>query len=188
MGFKCGEILGSLTKEGADSSFLMGVLKRICASIDLDISIILHNSLIICADNSHAVHPNHPGKSYVSNQCFLNGGILISKETDTSTDSVSSSIFKEICKMANVLYQDCVSRNDMSTGSTLSGLSIRHISIDSIDIGILQLAMHSSNEVVGSDDTFYMFNALKKYYDISLKRELDSIKLIEKNTVFASND
>ena len=174
------EEIGSLTKEGADSSFLMDVLKRICASIKTDISVSLHNSLIVSADNSHAVHPNHPSKSDVNNQGFLNNGILIIREKDTTTDSVSSSIFKEICKKAKVPYQDYTSRNDMSTGSTLSGLSIRHVSIDSIDVGLAQLAMHSANEVIGSDDTFYLYKAFKKFYEISIKNKDNIIQIVEK--------
>lgn len=174
------EEIGSLTKEGADSSFLMDILKRICANINIDISVSLHNSLIISADNSHAVHPNHPNKSDVNNQGFLNKGILIVREKDTTTDAISSSIFKEICESANVPFQDYTSRNDMSTGSTLSSLSIRHVSIDSIDVGLAQLAMHSANEVIGSDDTFYLYNAFKKFYDISIKYELDDIQIMEK--------
>jgi len=175
------EEIGSLTKEGADSTFLMDVLKRICGSINLDISTILHNSLIVSADNSHAVHPNHPTKSDVSNQGFLNQGILIIREKDTTTDSVSSSIFKEICEKADVLYQDFSSRNDMSTGSTLSRLSIRHVSIDSIDVGLPQLAMHSANEVIGSDDTFSLYKAFSKFYNVYIKYELNNIEVVDSN-------
>ncbi len=176
-----GEEIGSLTKEGADSSFLMDVLKRICASLELDVSIALHNSLIVSADNSHAVHPNHPNKSDVNNQGFLNKGILIIKEKDTTTDSISSSIFKDICKKSNVPYQNYSSRNDMNTGSTLSGLCIRHVSIDSIDVGLSQLAMHSANEVVGSEDTFYLYKAFKKFFDVSLNHDGDNVELIDSN-------
>ena len=172
------EEIGSLTKEGADSSFLIDVLKRICGLIDIDISVSLHNSLIISADNSHAVHPNHPNKSDVSNQGFLNKGVLIIREKDTTTDSVSSSIFKEICERANVMYQDYSSRNDMATGSTLSGLNIRHVSIDSIDVGIAQLAMHSSCEVVGTEDTFNLYKVFREFFNISIKNGTDNIEII----------
>lgn len=175
------EEIGSLTKEGADSTFLIDTLKRISALTNVDISIALHNSLIVSADNSHAVHPNHPSKSDINNQGFLNNGILIIREKDTTTDGISSTIFKDICKKANVPYQDYTSRNDMSTGSTLSGLSIRHVSIDSIDVGIPQLAMHSANEVIGADDTFYLYKAFKKFYNISIKHNLDNIKIKENN-------
>ena len=175
------EEIGSLSKEGADSTFLIDTLKRISASINLDISIGLNNSLTISADNSHAVHPNHPDKSDVNNQGFLNKGVLVIKEKDTTTDSISSSIFKEICKKANVPFQDSASRNDMSTGTSLSGLNIRHVSINSIDVGIPQLAMHSANELIGSDDTFYLYKVFKKFYSISLKNEFDNIQIIDNN-------
>ena len=173
------EEIGSLTKEGADSSFLMDTLKRICAGINGDISIFLHNSLIVSADNSHAVHPNHPSKSDVNNQGFINNGILIIREKDTTTDSVSSSIFKEICQKAKVPFQDYASRNDMTTGSTLSGLSIRHVSIDSIDVGIPQLAMHSANELIGKEDTYYLYKAFYKFFNVSLKVKSNYIKIID---------
>lgn len=174
------EEVGSLTKEGADSSFLIDVLKRICACLNLDISITLRNSMIVSSDNSHAVHPNHPDKSDINGKGFLNNGILISREKNTTTDSISASIFKDICEKANVPYQDYTARNDMSTGTTLAGLSISHVSIDSIDVGIPQLAMHSANEVIGSDDLFYLYKAFKKFYNIYIKKECDSIEIIDK--------
>ena len=173
------EEIGSLTKEGADSNFLIDTLKRICTCINIDISISLNNSLIISADNSHAVHPNHPNKSDINNKCFMNEGVLIVKEKDTSTDSISSSIFKEICKRSNVPYQDSSSRNDITTGSTLSGISLRHVSINSIDVGLAQLAMHSSNEVIGSSDTFYLYKALCGFYKTKIKIENNYIEIID---------
>ena len=173
------EEIGSLTKEGADSSFLMDTLKRLCAELNIDISITLHNSIIVSADNSHAIHPNHPNKSDVNNQGFINNGILIIREKDTTTDSVSSSLFKEICNLANVPYQDYSSRNDMTTGSTLSGLSIRHVSIDSCDIGLPQLAMHSANELMGSKDTFYLYKAFKTFYNIKFINNKNSFNIIK---------
>lgn len=174
------EEIGSLTKEGADSNFLINILKRISASLNLDISSTLHNSFIVSADNSHAVHPNHPGKSDVNNQAFLNKGILIVRETDTTTDSFSSSIFKDVCLKSKVLFQDFASRNDMSTWTTLSGLCIRQVSVNSVEVGIPQLAMHSANEIVGSKDTLYLYKAFKKFYNVFIKYKFDNVKIIEK--------
>ena len=174
------EEIGSLTKEGADSNFLINILKRISASLNLDISTTLHNSFVVSADNSHAVHPNHPGKSDVNNQAFLNKGILIVRETDTTTDSFSSSIFKDVCLKSKVPFQDFASRNDMSTGTTLSVLCIRQVSVNSVEVGIPQLAMHSANEIVGSKDMLYLYKALKKFYNVSIKYKFDNVKIIEK--------
>ena len=58
--------------------------------------------------------------------------------------SITSSLFKGICEKAKVPYQDFVTKNDMTSGSTLSGISLRHVSIDSTDIGLGQLAMHGA--------------------------------------------
>ena len=174
------EEVGSLTMEGADSSFLMDILKRICSSLDVDISTSLYNSYVVSADNSHAVHPNHPNKSDVSNIGYINKGVLISRESGTMTDGMSSSIFKEICNNANVNYQDYVSRNDMTCGGTLSGLCTRHVSTTSIDVGIPQLAMHSASEVVGSSDTYDIYRIFKKFYDTSIIKDNNEFKLIYK--------
>ena len=109
---------------------------------------------------------------------YINKGILISRETGTMTDGMSSSIFKEICKESNVKYQDYVSRNDMTCGGTLSGLCTRHVSTTSIDVGIPELAMHSASEVVGSDDTFDIYRLFKEFYSTSIQKDNNGFKLI----------
>ncbi len=171
------EEIGSLTKEGADSSFLMDTLKRICANLNLDISILIRNSTILSADNTHATHPNHPGNSDVNNEALLNKGIVISRDSTSTTDSITSSLFKEICQKAGVPFQDFVTKNDMTSGSTLSGINLRHVSIDSIDIGLGELAMHGANEIMGSKDSYYLYLAFKKFYETQICKEKDRIDL-----------
>lgn len=171
------EEIGSLTKEGADSSFLMDILKRITAEEEKELSTILNNSTILSADNTHATHPNHPGNSDINNEALLNKGIVISKDSSSTTDSITSSLFKGICEKAHVPYQDFVSKNDMTSGSTLSGISLRHVSIDSIDIGLGQLAMHGAKEIIGSKDSYYLYLAFKKFYETKITKEKDRIEL-----------
>lgn len=171
------EEIGSLTKEGADSSFLMDTLKRISTFLNKDISILLSNSTILSADNTHAVHPNHPLNSDVNNEAFLNKGIVISKDACSTTNSITSSIVKGICELSNIPYQDFATKNDMTSGSTLSGISLRHVSIDSVDIGISELAMHGSKEVIGSRDTYYLYLLFKKFYNINIIKEKNRITL-----------
>ncbi len=171
------EEIGSLTKEGADSSFLMDILKRIAAGLNFDISVLISNSTILSADNTHATHPNHPNNSDINNEALLNKGIVISKDNTSTTDSITSSLFKEICKKAKVPFQDFVTKNDMTSGSTLSGISLRHVSIDSIDIGLGQLAMHGAKEIIGSLDAYYLYLAFKKFYETNIVKEKDQIIL-----------
>ena len=65
----------------------------------------------------------------------------------------------------------------MRCGSTLGGISQRHVSIDSIDIGVPQLAMHSANELIGSTDILYMYKALCEFYQTTFVKEKNKIKI-----------
>ena len=71
------EEVGSVAANAADSSFVQDVLERIASSFQLDFKILLANSLLVSADNAHAVHPNHPEKSDLTNMVYMNEGIVI---------------------------------------------------------------------------------------------------------------
>jgi aspartyl aminopeptidase len=169
------EEIGSNTFEGADSNFLIDILKRIAASLKMDIAPTLANSLIISADNTHARHPNHDELSDHTNTPILNDGILIMKEMNGTTNSVTSSLFKYICEVENIPCTYYTSRNDFATGSTQAGASLRHLSINSLDVGLPMLAMHSSIEVIGNKDTYFLYKAFQKFYQIHYKLKNNKI-------------
>ena len=171
------EEIGSLTSQGADSTFLIDVLTRITKTLNIDLLTALSNSIVVSADNAHAIHPNAASKNDPTNKVKLNEGIVIKHHTNYTTDSVSSSLFKGVCDNANVPYQDFACKSDMRCGSTLGGISQSHVSIDSVDIGIPQLAMHSSNELIGSKDVLYMYKALLEFYNSSFIKENNTIKI-----------
>lgn len=158
------EEIGSLTEEGADSNFLLNILKKISAKLDFDLSSSLQKSFIINSDNTHAVHPNHTEYADETGKCYLNEGIAIVREAGTSTNSLSSSIIKTICNKNKIKYQDSTARSDISGGSTLSGINIRHVSVLSVDIGIPQLSMHSSIETCGINDIYELYKLIYYFY------------------------
>ncbi len=170
------EEIGSLTKEGAESSFLLDTLKKIAASLELDITSTLAKSFIISSDNTHAVHPNHPEFKDDTGSCYFNEGFAIIKEISSTTDSSFSSLLKSICKEHNIAYQNGTQKNDLTGGSTLSGLSLRHVSVTSIDVGIPELAMHSSMEVCSFNDYYSLYQMMKLFYNTSITIEKGKIK------------
>jgi len=169
------EEIGSNTFEGADSNFLIDTLKRICASLDLNITTTLLNSLIISADNTHARHPNHDELSDHTNTPILNDGILIMKEMSGTTSGVTGAIFKIICEEEKLPCTYYTSRNDFATGSTQAGASLKHLSINSIDVGLPMLAMHSGLELIGNKDTYTLYKAFKKFYQVKYKLDINKI-------------
>ena len=165
------EEIGSLTEQGADSTFLIDILTRITNALNIDLFIALSNSIMVSSDNAHAIHPNALAKSDPTNRVLLNKGIVIKHHINYTTDAVTSSLFKGICDKAKVPYQDFACRADMKCGSTLGGISQSHVSIDSIDIGLPQLAMHSATETIGIMDITYMYKALLEFYNTTIQKE-----------------
>ncbi|MCX4254944.1 MAG: M18 family aminopeptidase [Bacilli bacterium] len=161
------EEIGSNTYEGADSNFLIDTLKKLSGLLEIDLTTTLANSLIISADNTHARHPNHDELSDHTNTPILNDGILITKEINGTTNSVTAAVFKHICEEAKLPCLYYTSRNDFATGSTQAGASLKHLSINSLDVGLPMLAMHSGYEIIGYKDTYYLYQAFKSFYGVN---------------------
>lgn len=163
------EEVGSLTKQGANSTFLEDILKRINKSLggkSEDYKQRIAESFLISADNAHALHPNHTELADPTNRPVLNGGIVIKFQGSQkyATDAYSAAVMKNLCNEAEVPYQTYANRSDIEGGSTLGNISNSHVSVNSVDIGLPQLAMHSANETAGDKDTEYLIKALKIFY------------------------
>ena len=158
------EEVGSGTKQGAASTFLYDTLTRAHESLGLtreDYLIHLADSFMVSADNAHAVHPNHTDKADPVNRPYLNGGIVIKFNASQKycTDGVSAAMLREICQRADVPVQTFVNRSDMAGGSTLGNISNTQVALNTVDIGLPQLAMHSPYETAGIKDTEYLVRA-----------------------------
>ena len=88
-----------------------------------------------------------------------------------TTDSVSAAIFKGICEKAQVPCQTFANHSDQPGGSTLGNIANAHVSLNTVDIGLAQLAMHSPYETAGTKDTWYMIRVLKEFYSTHIASE-----------------
>jgi len=172
------EEVGSSSKQGADSTFLSDVCMRIAAALglsDAQARAAIAGSFLVSADNAHAVHPNHPEKYDVSNRTFMNGGVVIKHNANQkyTTDGVSAAIFASVCEKAGVPVQHFANRSDVLGGSTLGNIASNHASMNSVDIGLAQLAMHSAYETAGIRDVTYMVDALKAFYQTDIRVNAD---------------
>lgn len=164
------EEVGSGTKQGAGSTFLADVLKRINNALnktDEEYYRALASSLMLSADNAHAVHPNHPNKTDVNNCVYLNEGIVVKSHAGQkyTSDALSIAVFKGLCKKAGVPVQFFANRSDTVGGSTLGNILMGQVSMNSVDIGLPQLAMHSSYETAGIKDTYYMIKVMEEFFN-----------------------
>ena len=163
------EEVGSSTRQGAASSFLYDTLTRLGFALgasDGEIRAATAGSFMVSADNAHAVHPNHPEKYDKQNRVYMNKGIVIKHNANLkyTTDAVSSARFALICEKAGVPVQHFANRSDIAGGSTLGHISAAHVSVDCVDIGLAQLAMHSAYETAGTRDLPMLIRALEALY------------------------
>lgn len=73
-------------------------------------------------------------------------------------------MFRDICKTADVPVQTFVNRSDMAGGSTLGNISNTQVALNTVDIGLPQLAMHSPYETAGVKDTEYLIRAAREFF------------------------
>ena len=164
------EEVGSGSRQGADSGFLYDVLTRLGFALgasDGEIRAAMAGSFMVSADNAHAVHPNHPEKWDKQNRPVMNGGIVIKHNANLkyTTDALSSARFALICEKAGVPVQHFANRSDIAGGSTLGHISAAHVSVESVDIGLAQLAMHSLYETAGTKDLPMLVRALEEMWN-----------------------
>lgn len=195
------EEVGSATMQGAGSTFLADTLLRVTSALEVcgakcdcfgayctnsagnSIAAyrrMLASSMLLSADNAHAVHPNHPELADPTHRPRINGGVVIKYNAAQlyTTDSYSSAIFLEMCKKAGVPTQMFCNRSDIRGGSTLGSISNTKVPLHAVDIGVAQLAMHSSYETCGAFDTGHMINAMKEFFSSSILVKNGSVEIV----------
>ena len=164
------EEVGSATSQGAGSTFLANTLERLARSLGYsydETMAMIARSFMISADNAHSVHPNHPEYADPVNRPVINGGIVIkySAAQKYATNAFSAAYFKKLCKDHDIPTQAFTNHSDNPGGSTLGNISNTVIAMPTVDIGLPQLAMHSSYETAGVKDTAYLVDAVTKFYE-----------------------
>ena len=172
------EEVGSSSRQGAQGTLMADVLARIEEKLGVTREQSIRactNSLLLSADNGHATHPNHPEKSDPAHPATLGGGVLLksnARQTYT-TSGLTGAAFSAICQKAGVPVQFASNRADVPGGSTLGNLLGHQILIPMVDIGLAQLAMHSSMETASCIDAEYMAKAVAEFYNTPISQPKD---------------
>lgn len=174
------EEVGSVTKQGASSTFLRDVTERVFEALGLrpgDLRRALASGMMLSCDNAHAIHPNHGELADRAHAPKMNAGVVIKHNANQkyTTDAISAGLFRAICEEAGVPTQDYANRADMPGGSTLGNIAQTQLSLNAVDIGLAQLAMHSALETAGADDTEYMVRAIRAFFSRSLICDADGV-------------
>lgn len=160
------EEVGSASTSGADGTFLESVLRRL-ANDEEGCQRMLQRSMLISADNAHAIHPNYSDKHDAEHGPILNQGPVIKTNANQryATNSETSAYFRLLCEKADVPVQDFVVRTDMGCGSTIGPITASRLGVKTIDVGVPTYAMHSIRELAGSKDSYMLRNVIKEFFE-----------------------
>jgi len=155
------EEVGSESTSGAGGSFLENTLHRMFDDYEEYMQMV-RSSLMISADNAHAIHPNYPAKHDANHAPHINKGVVIKVNANQryASNSITISKFMNAAASLNEPLQNFVTRSDMGCGSTIGPITATRIGIDTIDIGLPTWAMHSIRELAGSDDAHSLYKIL----------------------------
>lgn len=155
------EEVGSQTTSGAAGSFLENTLRRMFNDYEEYIQM-TRGSVFISVDNAHGVHPNFSAKHDSKHSPYINKGTVIKVNSNQRYASNSRTISK-FMSVASALGEPCqkfVTRSDMGCGTTVGPITATRLGIDTVDIGLPTLAMHSIRELCGSDDAHSLYKII----------------------------
>ena len=162
------EEVGSASTTGAQGPLLSTVLERLVlgrGGTRDDLHRALADSACVSADNAHAVHPNYADRHEPGHRPVVNAGpaVKINSNQRYATSAATAAAFQRACETAGVPWQVFVSRNNMPCGSTIGPLTATALGIDTVDVGVPQLSMHSAREFCGVDDPGHLAAALTAF-------------------------
>lgn len=164
------EEVGSESVSGAAGPLLEHVLERLALAHGAGRGQFLAQlaaSSCISADNAHSVHPNYPDRHEAGHRPLVNHGpaIKLNNNQRYATSASSAAMLQRVFESAGVPWQVFVSRNNMPCGTTIGPITATRLGIDTVDVGIAQLSMHSARELCGTQDPPWLAQALTTYFD-----------------------
>ncbi len=163
------EEVGSESNTGAAGPLLEQVLERsslAAGGTRATYLTQLSGSSCISADNAHAVHPNYPERHDPDHRPLVNKGpaIKLNANQRYATSARTAAMLQEVFDRADVPWQVFVSRNNMPCGTTIGPITATRLGVDTVDVGVPQLSMHSARELCGVDDPVWLAVGLRGYF------------------------
>ena len=168
------EEIGSMTAQGANSSFVRDILARVNLAMKAPAEDFYRagaRSLCLSVDAAQGWNPAYTEKYDEKFSPLLGKGpaVKVNVNQRYATDVLSESLFKMVCESALLPWQKYMARPDTQPGTTIGPISASRLGVRTVDIGHPLLSMHAVRETIDGADHRAMIEVLKSFY-----RELPS--------------
>ena len=166
------EEIGSVGNTGLNSDFVKHVISDIARAQNIEPEDAMRASQCLSADVNAAVDPTFQDVFEKKNASFLNYGVVITKYTGargkSGSNDASAEYMGQIRAMldnANVVWQiGELGKVDIGGGGTVA-LYIAGLGINTVDLGVPVLSMHSPFETVAKFDVFMAYRAMQEFFN-----------------------
>lgn len=164
------EEVGSGSTTGARGPLLDEVLERIAAAQGCGLEQswqLRERSTILSADAAHSVNPAFADKHEPLARPVLGRGPVLKVDAGQSyaTSLGAVATWRKACRRAGVPNQVFVSHSSKRAGSTVGPLLATRSGIDTVDVGIPLLSMHSTRETSHVLDSVWLSHAIEAYWE-----------------------
>ena len=159
------EEVGSTSATGAGGAWLSQVLERRAAAVGDDRATWLTDlaeSRLLSADMAHGVHPNYVERHEPGHRVVLGGGPVVKHNVNAryATSDTAAAAFTTRCAAAGVPVQHYSHHGALPCGSTIGPIVASALAVDTVDVGVAQLSMHSARELMATADVAPMCRAV----------------------------
>lgn len=163
------EEVGSQTKQGADSMLLPFLLEKLAIGLGMSREEYLRfavNGRLISADASHATHPNYFEKSDPTNLVTLDGGVALklSAAQKYASDIQFMAELELMCRTQEIPLVKYYNHSNEKGGSTMGPMLSSLLPMQTLDIGVPMLAMHSARELIHKKSYAALVDLLTAFY------------------------
>lgn len=157
------EEVGSGSNKGAAGALLKNILYSSLSNIATARP--GNGSLALSVDCAHATHPSHLGAHEPNHEIAMNKGIAL-KSNANQRYATSIEGERQLLEIlgGEITLQPYSHPNHLPCGSTIGPVLAQSLGIETVDIGVPQLAMHSVRETCGNKDLADLVALLKLFW------------------------
>ncbi len=160
------EEVGSDGNTGLASSYLKFFIEELADMESVPARSVLTASKCLSADVNAGFDPTFPDVLEKTNAAFMNYGVVVTKFTGSrgklGTSDASAEYVAEVRRIFNendIVWQTGeLGKVDMGGGGTVA-LYIANLNVDTIDVGVPVLSMHSPFEITAKNDVYMTYKA-----------------------------
>ncbi len=164
------EEIGSEGVTGMQCRVYMDIIDELAKAFRADPAKVRANSMCLSADVNAGFDPNWPDVHEKMNACFLNEGVVLTKFTGSGgkggTSDASGEFVGKVAKIFNdggVIWQTGeLGKVDQGGGGTVA-MYIANNNIDTVDLGVPVLSMHSPYELIAKADLYETYRAISAF-------------------------